>query len=181
MPVGRVKWYDKTKGYGFIESPEGDVFFHFSDILMEGFKALAEDQRVSYKLVRSPEGLKAKAIRPLDRRASVKTAARYRTLLLMTVAEGKEKQFDQALSAIPAWFDQFEQDVGLRRIGTWRTGNLAVHLVESNRPYDQILQSAEEHPKWEQFLKWQAGLQTVLQAEPVVMSPVLPAEEEASS
>ena len=45
MAIGRVKWYNKSNGYGFIESPEGDVFFHFSDILMEGFKALAEDQR----------------------------------------------------------------------------------------------------------------------------------------
>ncbi|KKM16185.1 hypothetical protein LCGC14_1688430, partial [marine sediment metagenome] len=34
MAIGRVKWYNKSNGYGFIESPEGDVFFHFSDILM---------------------------------------------------------------------------------------------------------------------------------------------------
>ncbi|MBN1555444.1 MAG: cold shock domain-containing protein [Phycisphaerae bacterium] len=182
MSVGRVKWYDKSKGYGFIESPEGDVFFHFSDILMEGFKALAEDQRVSYKLLRSEQGLKAKQIRPLDNRASVRHAARYRTLIHMRIADGKESGFEKFFLDIPAWFDAMEQDLGLRRIGTWRTGQNAVHLVESDRPYEQSMESAKEQSCWEDYCKWQDKLREFLESDPAVMSPLqaeIPVEEEA--
>jgi CspA family cold shock protein len=171
-----VKWYDKTKGYGFIECPEGDVFFHFSDIQMEGFKALAEDQRVSYKMLRSPEGLKAKQIKPMDNRASVKSAARYRTLLCMKIRNGNEDAFDQMMRDVPAWFDEFEQDVGLRRIGTWRCDNVAVRLIESDRPYEQTLAQAEKHAKFATFRSWQDELTELLEAEPVVMAPVLPGD-----
>ena len=181
MPVGRVKWYDKMKGYGFVESPEGDVFFHFSDIMMDGFKALAEDQRVSYKLIRSDRGLKAKKIQPLDNRATIRHAARYRTLLIMDVQEGIEAEFDTYLSAIPAWFDAMEQDLGLRRIGTWRSGNRAVHLVESDRPYDQSMAAAKELPNWDKFVEWQEGLEKLLVDKPTIMSPIqnqLPGDQE---
>ncbi len=172
MPIGRVKWYDKNKGYGFIECPEGDVFFHFSDIQMEGFKALAEDQRVSYKMVRSAEGLKAKQIQPLDHRASVKSAARYRTLMLMRIEPGMEGRFDRLLGDIPAWFDEFEQDVGLRRIGTWRSKDTAVRLIESDRPYEQIMERATSHTKYDMFRKWREQLMELLTEEPQVMNPV---------
>lgn len=176
MPIGRVKWYDKSKGYGFIESPDGDVFFHFSDILMEGFKALAEDQRVSYKSIRSDQGLKAKQIRPLDHRASVRRAARYRTLLSMQIQPGREKDFDAFYSNVPGWFDEMEQDLGLRRIGTWRSGTHAVHLVESDRPYEQAMEAARSLPVWENFQHWQQHLREMLQTEPSIMEPVHSAE-----
>ncbi|MBN1943561.1 MAG: cold shock domain-containing protein [Phycisphaerae bacterium] len=172
MSVGRVKWYDKSKGYGFIESPEGDVFFHFSDILMEGFKALAEDQRVSYKLLRSEQGLKAKQIRPLDNRASVRHAARYRTLIHMRIIEGKEADFEKFFLDIPAWFDAMEQDLGLRRIGTWRTGQNAVHLVESDRPYEPSMESAKAQACWDDYCKWQEKLREFLESDPAVMGPL---------
>jgi CspA family cold shock protein len=181
MPIGRVKWYDKSKGYGFIESPEGDVFFHFSDIQMEGFKALAEDQRVSYRLLRTPEGLKAKQIRPLDHRASVKTAARYRTVLLMKVRAGMESQFDTFINNVPAWFDAFQQDAGLRRIGTWRSGADAVHLVESEKPYEQSMRLAEAHEQYPQFEQWRQQLSELLEGAPQVMGPILPPEEAEES
>ena len=177
MPIGRVKWYDKNKGYGFIECPEGDVFFHFSDIQMDGFKALAEDQRVSYKMIRSAEGLKAKQIKPLDHRASVKSAARYRTLVLMEVLPGEEQNFDRMMSDVPAWFDEFEQDVGLRRIGTWRHAGKAVRLVESDRPYEQTIQKAKDHPRYATFQEWQGKLAELLSDGPHVMEPVLSAAE----
>ncbi len=176
MPVGRVKWYDKSKGYGFIECPEGDVFFHFSDILMEGFKALAEDQRVSYKLIRSPEGLKAKEIKPLDQRASVKNAARYRAVLHMRVKPDSEEAFDELASSVPAWYDQFEQDLGLRRIGTWRAGLHAVRLIESDKPYERAMEQAQDHPKYDSYLKWQDSLMQFLEGPPEVMHPVRPPE-----
>jgi CspA family cold shock protein len=172
MSVGRVKWYDKSKGYGFIESPEGDVFFHFSDILMDGFKALAEDQRVSYKLLRSEQGLKAKQIRPLDNRASVRHAARYRTLIHMRITEGKEADFEEFFLDIPAWFDVMEQDLGLRRIGTWRYGRCAIHLVESNRPYEQSLEAGKTQACWEEYCKWQEKLREFLDETPSVMGPL---------
>jgi len=181
MPVGRVKWYDKMKGYGFVESPEGDVFFHFSDIMMDGFKALAEDQRVSYKLIRSDRGLKAKKIQPLDNRATIRHAARYRTLLIMDVRDGIEEEFDTYLSSIPAWFDAMEQDLGLRRIGTWRASKRAVHLVESDRPYDQSMAAAQELPNWDKFVEWQKGLEELLDDKPVIMAPIqnqLPGDKE---
>jgi CspA family cold shock protein len=181
MPVGRVKWYDKGKGYGFIDSPEGDVFFHFSDILMEGFKALAEDQRVSYKLLRTPEGLKAKNIQPLDKRSVVRSAARYRTLVLMKVRQGHEEEFDQLMSESLSWLDEFEQDVGLRRIGTWRLEADAVYLVESDKPYGQAMQSAREHPKWASFQKWQESLAKLLDSEPQVMPAVLSVDKPAAT
>jgi CspA family cold shock protein len=173
MPTGRVKWYDKNKGYGFIENPEGDVFFHFSDIQMEGFKALAEDQRVSYRMLRSPEGLKAKQIRPLDSRASVKSAARYRTLVLMQIRPGAEEAFEDFIGEVPAWYDSFQQDLGLRRIGTWRCGLQAVHLVESEKPYEQAMQGAQRHAHSEVYRKWHDRLLELLEGQPQTMSPVI--------
>ena len=181
MAIGRVKWYDKGKGYGFIESPEGDVFFHFSDIHMDGFKALAEDQRVAYRVTHSEQGLKAREIRPLDNRATVRHAARYRTVILMKIKAGCEQAFDDLLTNIPAWFDSFEQDMGLRRIGTWRNNIDAVHLIESDRPYDQTLKSAEETPNWEHFTQWQSELNALLDEESIEMSPVQPDEVEDKS
>ena len=51
MPKGRVKWFNDTKGYGFIEQEQGeDVFVHFSAIQMDGFKTLAEGQPVEFEL-----------------------------------------------------------------------------------------------------------------------------------
>ncbi len=172
MPVGRVKWYDKSKGYGFIENPEGDVFFHFSDILMEGFKALAEDQRVSYKITKSANGLKAKDIKPLDNRASVRHAARYRTMLTMTVSTGKEKTFDKYMSEIPAWFDAMEQNLGLRRIGIWRMGKMAIRLIESDKPYDQAAYKTEISGYAEEYTAWEKNLLELLDDVPTIMSPV---------
>ena len=49
MAVGTVKWFNESKGYGFIESEDGkDLFVHFSEIQGEGFKTLTEGQSVEY-------------------------------------------------------------------------------------------------------------------------------------
>ena len=172
MPVGRVKWYDKSKGYGFIESPEGDVFFHFSDILMDGFKALAEEQRVSYKICRCESGLKAQQIHPLDQRAGVRHAARYRTVLLMKIKSGRQGEFDDFFMNPPPWFDAMEQELGIRRIGTWRCDTEAISLLESDKPYEQSIEAARGIDNCDEFEQWQNKLSALLIDEPAIMAPV---------
>ena len=57
---GKVKWFNEAKGYGFIQQDNGpDVFVHFSAIKTEGFKTLAEGQRVQFEIVEDEKGLKA--------------------------------------------------------------------------------------------------------------------------
>lgn len=61
MALGRVKWFNDAKGYGFIEQPDGgeDVFVHFSAITMDGFKTLAEGEEVEFELRQTDKGLQA--------------------------------------------------------------------------------------------------------------------------
>ena len=57
---GTVKWFNETKGYGFITSEDGgDVFVHYSEIQANGFKTLAEGQAVSFEVADGPKGPKA--------------------------------------------------------------------------------------------------------------------------
>ncbi len=64
--LGRVKWFNADKGYGFIESGSGkDVFVHYSDIVSKNFRALNEGQKVIYSIVRGKRGLMAQSVRPL--------------------------------------------------------------------------------------------------------------------
>jgi cold shock protein len=64
---GNVKWFNDQKGFGFITPEDGtpDVFVHHTTILMDGFKSLAENQKVEYDLVQSEKGPKAANVRPL--------------------------------------------------------------------------------------------------------------------
>ena len=60
MANGTVKWFNESKGFGFIEQEDGaDVFVHFSAIQDEGFKSLAEGQKVSFDVTEGPKGLQA--------------------------------------------------------------------------------------------------------------------------
>jgi len=57
---GKVKWFNKEKGYGFIEREDGnDVFVHFSAIQEDGFKTLYEGDDVEFEIVDGPKGLQA--------------------------------------------------------------------------------------------------------------------------
>jgi len=64
---GTVKWFDNKKGYGFIQqdNSEEDVFVHYSDIEVEGFKTLKEGQRVSFEVTDGGKGLRAVNVLPL--------------------------------------------------------------------------------------------------------------------
>ena len=60
MPTGKVKWFNDSKGFGFIEQESGDdVFVHHSSIQGEGFKTLKEGQDVEFDIVQDAEGAKA--------------------------------------------------------------------------------------------------------------------------
>ncbi|MBD7936270.1 MULTISPECIES: cold-shock protein [Cytobacillus] len=60
MNNGKVKWFNAEKGFGFIESQEGqDVFVHFSAIQTEGFKTLEEGQEVTFEIVDGDRGPQA--------------------------------------------------------------------------------------------------------------------------
>jgi CspA family cold shock protein len=66
MTVGRVKWFDERKGYGFISREDGDdIFVHFSEIQTEGFKTLTENQEVSFEIKEGPKGLQAANVQVL--------------------------------------------------------------------------------------------------------------------
>lgn len=61
MATGIVKWFNDAKGFGFITPDDKgeDLFVHFSEIRMDGFKTLRENQRVQYDVKNGPKGLQA--------------------------------------------------------------------------------------------------------------------------
>ena len=65
MATGTVKWFNDTKGFGFIAPDEGgeDLFAHDSSINMEGFKTLKEGQKVAFDVTEGPKGKQASNIR----------------------------------------------------------------------------------------------------------------------
>ena len=67
MAQGTVKWFNDAKGFGFITPDDGgkDLFAHFSDIRGNGFKSLAEGQKVEFVTKQGPKGPQASDIQPL--------------------------------------------------------------------------------------------------------------------
>ena len=64
MAAGTVKWFNEAKGFGFIQQEGGeDVFVHYSAISGEGFKTLAEGERLEFEVVQGPKGLQAANVR----------------------------------------------------------------------------------------------------------------------
>ena len=68
MATGTVKWFNDAKGFGFIAPDEGgeDVFCHHTAIQSDGFRSLAEGQKVEFETTRGPKGLQAQNVRPLS-------------------------------------------------------------------------------------------------------------------
>ncbi len=66
MAEGTVKWFNDAKGFGFIEQENGpDVFVHHSEIQAEGFKSLAEGERVSFEVTEGQKGPQASNVRKI--------------------------------------------------------------------------------------------------------------------
>jgi cold shock protein len=62
--TGTVKWFNASKGYGFIERQDGpDVFVHFTAIEAEGFRTLQEGQQVEFSIEQGPKGLQAASVK----------------------------------------------------------------------------------------------------------------------
>jgi CspA family cold shock protein len=63
---GTVKWFNASKGFGFIQRQTGeDVFVHFSAIQADGYRSLSDGQAVEFEVVRGPKGLQASNVQPL--------------------------------------------------------------------------------------------------------------------
>ncbi len=68
MAIGKVKWFNNAKGYGFLNASnvDHDIFIHYSSIEMEGYKYLKAGQVVEYNLQDGPKGLHAVNIKPVE-------------------------------------------------------------------------------------------------------------------
>ncbi|WP_026259230.1 cold-shock protein [Uliginosibacterium gangwonense] len=68
MATGIVKWFNDSKGFGFIKPDDGgeDLFAHFSAIQSKGFRSLAENQRVSFDVTTGPKGKQASNIKIIE-------------------------------------------------------------------------------------------------------------------
>lgn len=67
MRKGKVKWFNESKGYGFIQQEGGDdVFVHYSAIQSSGFKSLIEGDEVEFELIQGPKGPQASNVTKVD-------------------------------------------------------------------------------------------------------------------
>ncbi len=102
LNTGRVKWFNTAKGYGFIEREgESDVFIHYSQIEMDGFKDLKEGQLVSFELVDTSKGLQASNVRTIDATDGTPLESSSATPVPAEVATQDANRFDPSLDGEP--------------------------------------------------------------------------------
>jgi len=102
LNTGRVKWFNTAKGYGFIERDgEGDVFVHYSQIQMDGFKDLKEGQLVSFEIVDTSKGLQASNVRTADSIEGTLLETSGATTPMMNGTSREASQFDPSLDGEP--------------------------------------------------------------------------------
>ena len=71
--IGRVKWFNNDKGYGFIDFKENeDIFVHYSAIELDGYKTLSEGQMVEFKLIETSKGYQAINVKLIKETANAK-------------------------------------------------------------------------------------------------------------
>jgi CspA family cold shock protein len=70
--IGKVKWFNTKKGYGFItkEDSEEDIFVHYTSIMGDGYRALEKGEDVQFELVEGPKGLQAQNVSKVQQEAS---------------------------------------------------------------------------------------------------------------
>ncbi len=102
MNTGRVKWFNTAKGYGFIEREgESDVFVHYSQIQMDGFKDLKEGQMVKFDLVDTSKGLQAANVQAIDASEGTPLESGGATPPPEQVVSRDANQFDPSLDGEP--------------------------------------------------------------------------------
>jgi len=72
LTIGKVKWFNTKKGYGFItrEDNDEDIFVHYSSIAGDGYRALEKGEDVQFELVEGPKGLQAQNVSKVQQKAS---------------------------------------------------------------------------------------------------------------
>jgi CspA family cold shock protein len=73
--TGKVKWFNNSKGYGFIEQEDSeDIFVHYRSIIGEGYRSLKDGQVVNFDLSKGDKGLQAENVEPNETKASLNSA-----------------------------------------------------------------------------------------------------------
>ncbi len=72
LTIGKVKWFNTKKGYGFItrEDNDEDIFVHYSSITGDGYRALEKGEDVQFELVEGPKGLQAQNVSKVQQKAT---------------------------------------------------------------------------------------------------------------
>jgi CspA family cold shock protein len=146
---GTVKWYDKKKGFGFIENPDGDVFFYHGAIQMAGFRSLSDGDKVDYEYEMTDAGLKATSVTPCGKPLQKQNASRYRTLRTLVIDDNVD--FDDLVAFMQTFHQTFQEEYdrvgvnGVMLYGSSETGEL-VELVNTDCSYDSAMDKITAGP-----------------------------------